>query len=148
MDLFKLKFKFCNRELCKANGRRANIDIALLSRCATRIGAIKYVQVENAIFRFSIYINMLSLYAFMYMRTTIDIENSVFRQLKQEAAKVGLSLKDYLNNILKLSLSKKRVKPFKLQWSTIRGKNPPAVPLEDRDRLFDFMDEKSPKDAF
>jgi len=74
-------------------------------------------------------------------RTTIVLDDDLFRKLKQEAAKSGDSLREYLNNLLRRSLSPRKTKLFKLNWRTERGLNPPRVPLDDRDRLYDFMDE-------
>ena len=75
------------------------------------------------------------------MRTTIEINDELFRAAKRRAAEEGLPLRRVVEAALRSFLGKpnKREK-YTLQWSTERGRLQPGVRLEDRDALFDLMD--------
>jgi hypothetical protein len=75
-------------------------------------------------------------------RTTVVIEEELFRKFKQEAVRLGESFKDHLNHVLARSLTFKKDTAYKLNWITVKGKKGPTIPLEDRDRLLDFMNER------
>lgn len=74
-------------------------------------------------------------------RTTLVLDDDLFRKIKQEAARQGETLKEYLNSLLRWALSHKKAKPYKFKWKTVKGDLQPNVPIEDRDRLYDFFDE-------
>ena len=75
------------------------------------------------------------------MRTTIDIDDHLLRELKAWAAREGTTLARLVNRLLKQSQrpgSRSR-RPFKL--TTFRGDGlQPGVDLEDRDALYGVMD--------
>lgn len=76
------------------------------------------------------------------MRTTIEIDDRLFRELKRRAADQGTTLRKVLNDTLSSSLHqpKRRVK-YKFSWKVDpRGKMLPGVRLDDRNSLFDLMD--------
>jgi len=73
-------------------------------------------------------------------RTTIAIEDDLFRDLKQKAAKDGVTLGSLVNVLLRRSLHAPPRHAFKLRLTTVKGKGPPAVDIDDKDALFDFMD--------
>lgn len=75
------------------------------------------------------------------MRTTIEIGNELFRQLKRRAADEGITIRQVIENALRVYFSKQpRVKGYQLNWKTERGRIMPGVRLDDRDALFDLMD--------
>lgn len=76
------------------------------------------------------------------MRTTIELNDSLFRQLKQEAARRGMTLREVVNERLRgaAALSQQR-NEYHFSWKPFRGGHlQPGVRLNDRDSLFDLMD--------
>jgi len=75
------------------------------------------------------------------MRTTIEISDELFRQVKRRAADEGTALRQVVENALRVYLGKQpKRKPYQLRWRTERGRLLPGVRLDDRDALFDLMD--------
>ena len=76
------------------------------------------------------------------MRTTIDMNNELFRSVKRRSAQDGVPMKDLVETALRLYLERRRPSRtrFKLQWHTERGRLQPGVIVEDRGILFDAMD--------
>jgi Arc/MetJ family transcription regulator len=75
------------------------------------------------------------------MRTTIEINDQLFRAAKRQAADRGTSLREVVDAALRQHLGKaKGATGYALQWTTESGKLQPGVDLTDRDALFDIMD--------
>lgn len=75
------------------------------------------------------------------MRTTIDINDVLFRAAKRMAAERGTSLREVVEAALRQHLGRtKRETGYKLQWQPESGRLLPGVDLADRDALFDLMD--------
>ena len=76
------------------------------------------------------------------MRTTIELDDPVFRDLKVEAARRGKTLRQVVNECLRRGLaSPQRKKKYVFRWKTApRGRIQPGVRLDDRESLFDLMD--------
>ncbi len=75
------------------------------------------------------------------MRTTIDINDVLFRAAKRQAAARGTSLREVVETALRLHLGKaKGAAGYTLRWQTESGRLQPGVDLTDRDALFDIMD--------
>lgn len=75
------------------------------------------------------------------MRTTIEISDEIFRQLKRRAADEGAPLRRVVENALRGYLGKSKArKGYRLRWTPERGRVQPGVQLDDRDNLFDLMD--------
>lgn len=77
----------------------------------------------------------------MCVRTTIDINDVLFRAAKRKAAEQGISLREVVEAALRQHLG--RTKPsagYTLQWQPESGRLLPGVDLADRDALFDLMD--------
>jgi len=76
-----------------------------------------------------------------HMRTTLVIDDQLFRQLKQRAAAEGRTLSEVTQEVLRRGLAPQkpasRAKRVKLR-SFAMGK--PAVDLADRNQLFDLLD--------
>lgn len=75
-------------------------------------------------------------------RTTLDLEEDIFKRLRQEAADTGTTLKEIVNSLLRRALGRgpKRKKSFRLNWKVCRGRLKPGVRLDDRDSLYDLME--------
>ena len=75
------------------------------------------------------------------MRTTIDLDEPLFRELKQEAVRRRTTLRKVVNECLRKGLSAPpRHGKYVFRWKTHRGRIQPGVRLDDRDALFDLMD--------
>ena len=75
------------------------------------------------------------------MRTTIELDDPLFRQLKIEAARRGESLRKVVNDCLRQGLAAPRKrKKYVFRWKTERGQILPGVRLDDRNSLYDLMD--------
>jgi hypothetical protein len=75
------------------------------------------------------------------MRTTIEINDVLFRAAKRQAAERGISLREVVEAALRQHLGKiKATAPYQLQWRPETGRLQPGVDLTDRDALFDLMD--------
>jgi len=75
------------------------------------------------------------------MRTTIDINDVLFRAAKRKAAEQGTSLRDLIEAALRQHLGKtKAAAPYTLRWQPESGRLQPGVDLTDRDALFDIME--------
>jgi len=77
----------------------------------------------------------------LHMRTTVDISEELFRQLKRKAAAENITIRQVIENALRVYLGKQKPrKGYHLTWKTERGRILPGVRLDDRDALFDLMD--------
>ena len=75
------------------------------------------------------------------MRTTLDINDELFRRAKRRAADEGEPFRAIVENALRFYLTKKpQARPYRLRWHTESGTMQPGVRLDDRDALFDLMD--------
>lgn len=75
------------------------------------------------------------------MKTTLDIADPLFRDAKRRAAEEGITLRALVERALRAHLAgKPGAKRRRYRWHVVRGRALPAVPIEDRDRLFDFLD--------
>ena len=73
-------------------------------------------------------------------RTTLDIDDSLLRELKKTAASQGRTLQAVVNEYLKRAAAAPAGPPFRLQLEGWRAEPRPGVDLFDRDQLFDLMD--------
>jgi hypothetical protein len=75
------------------------------------------------------------------MRTTVEINDELFRKAKKKAADEGVPFRAVIESALRSYLEKKKEKSgYKLKWRPEKGRLQPGVDLEDRDSLFDIMD--------
>ena len=72
-------------------------------------------------------------------RTTIKIDESVLRKLKQKAAAEGVSLQDVANQLLRRGLASAERSRFTLVMQGWKAQPLPGVDIVDRDTLFDVM---------
>ncbi|MGH7793290.1 MAG: ribbon-helix-helix protein, CopG family [Candidatus Binatia bacterium] len=76
-----------------------------------------------------------------HTRTTIEIGDELFRQLKRKAADEGLTVRQVVERALRVYFSKQtKRKAYQLRWKTELGRILPGVRLDDRDVIFDLMD--------
>jgi hypothetical protein len=75
------------------------------------------------------------------MRTTIEISDELFRQLKRKAADEGTAMRNIVESALRVYLGKQfKRKGYQLDWKTERGRILPEVRLDDRGALLDLLD--------
>jgi len=76
------------------------------------------------------------------MRTTVDLEDLLFLELKQEAARRGKALREVVNERLhRAAPAPQRRTRYRFKWKPFRGGRVlPGVRLNDRKSLFDLMD--------
>ena len=75
------------------------------------------------------------------MRTTLEVSDAIYRKLKRKAADEGATVRQVVENALRLYLGKPKArKGYQLHWRPERGRILPGVRLDDRNALFDIMD--------
>ena len=75
------------------------------------------------------------------MRTTIDLDDRLFSELKQEAARRGTTMREIVSECVRKELAApKRAAKYVFRWKTHRGRMMPGVRLNDRKSLYDLMD--------
>jgi hypothetical protein len=76
------------------------------------------------------------------MRTTIEVDDPLFRHLKRQAAERGITLRALVNEALQRYLERpERPRKYRFDWKVQpRGSIQPGVRLNDRESLFDLMD--------
>ena len=72
-------------------------------------------------------------------RTTLKLDESVLRRLKQQAAAEGRTLQDLANQLLRRGLATQDRQPYTLELEGWEATPQPGVDLLDRDALFDLM---------
>ena len=72
-------------------------------------------------------------------RTTLKLDESVLRRLKQQAAAEGRTLQDLTNQLLRRALATQDRQPYTLELEGWKATPQPGVDLLDRDALFDLM---------
>jgi len=73
-------------------------------------------------------------------RTTLTIDDQVFRELKKRASDEGRTLQAVTNDLLRRSLAPGPSKPYQLRLHGWKAAEQPGVDLLDRSTLFDLMD--------
>ena len=74
------------------------------------------------------------------------LDDDVYLLLRKKSAEEGKSLKELLNELLREGLKNRelrRRKKYHFNIPTRSGHLRPGINIEDRDRLFDLMDELS-----
>ena len=76
------------------------------------------------------------------VRTTLAIEDSLLRRLKQKAARDGRTLQDVTNEILRrgLTAEARATGDYRLELETWDAEVLPGVDLDDRSALLDLME--------
>ena len=80
-------------------------------------------------------------YMLLCMRTTLNIDEDIYRAAKIKAAQEGKTLTRIVEEALREHLNPaKSEKPFKLNVITMRGELLPGVNIDDRDSLYEIME--------
>jgi hypothetical protein len=67
-----------------------------------------------------------------HMRTTIDLNDELFRQAKRRAADDGLTLRELIESALRTYLTRRRDKrPYTFRWRTEGGGLQPGLDIDD-----------------
>ncbi|MBI3450196.1 MAG: DUF2191 domain-containing protein [Acidobacteria bacterium] len=75
------------------------------------------------------------------MRTTVEINDSLFVLAKKKAAAEGVPLRQIIEDALRTHLQGPTTRAkYRFLWTVDSGRLLPGVDLEDRDSLFDIMD--------
>jgi Arc/MetJ family transcription regulator len=75
------------------------------------------------------------------MRTTLDLNDELLQQAKQQAARERTTLRAIVERALRSHLSKRGSdRAYRLKWRPEEGRLQPGVRLDDRDALFDLME--------
>jgi hypothetical protein len=75
------------------------------------------------------------------MRTTLEINDELFRQAKKRAADDAVPLRKVVEAALQRYLNRKTSpKKYRLEWGTEKGRLMPGVRINDRNSLFDIME--------
>jgi len=78
----------------------------------------------------------------MFMRTTLEINDDLFRRAKRRAADESASFRTVVEDALRLYLARKAKAPgYRWRWRTESGTIQPGVQLDDRNALFELMDD-------
>jgi hypothetical protein len=73
-------------------------------------------------------------------RTTIALDEGLLRKLKADAAARGVTLTDFVNDLLKQATADRTQKSqFKLHLEGWKAEKQPGVDILDRDKLFDLI---------
>jgi plasmid stability protein len=75
-------------------------------------------------------------------RTTLKIDESVLRRLKQRAAAEGRSMQDLANQLLRRALADQSRPRYRLALTGWEAVEQPGVDLLDRDKLFGLMGDR------
>ena len=77
------------------------------------------------------------------MRTTLDLDDNLLRRAKQLAVERGQPLRRVVEEALRAMLSERpRRSGYSLEWRTRRGRLRPGVDVNDRDALYERMEER------
>jgi hypothetical protein len=76
----------------------------------------------------------------IHMRTTLIIDDALFRELKKRAAAERRTLTEVTQEVLRLGLEKRAARPRKPAKLPSFSMGKPKVDLADRDRLYDVLD--------
>jgi hypothetical protein len=79
------------------------------------------------------------------MRTTVVLNDELYRAARRRAAEDGKTLREIVEAALRgyLGSDLQADRPFQLKWQTEKGRLRPGVRLNDRDALFDLMEERN-----
>jgi hypothetical protein len=78
------------------------------------------------------------------MRTTLDLDDELMREVKKKAAETGSTMTRLIEDAVRASLVEPppASEPFRLRWVTVPGEVLPGVDLDDRDRLYEIMEDR------
>lgn len=80
------------------------------------------------------------------MRTTLNLDDGVMREIRQRAAATGRTITAIVEAALRELLERERrmqSADFTLRWTVVPGGAQSGVDLADRDALYERMDDRS-----
>jgi hypothetical protein len=82
------------------------------------------------------------------MKTTLNLDEQLMRDVKQLAAAQGRTLTSVVETALRDLLQRSTEKPdYTFDFPVVRGGGPPKVDVADRDALYDLMEGRHRADA-
>jgi len=78
------------------------------------------------------------------MKTTMELDDALLAEVKRRAALEGVTMKAFVEQALRARVLPKpsRRRRFCLRLPIVEGTAPPAVDVNDRRSLYDFMEER------
>lgn len=75
------------------------------------------------------------------MKTTLNLNDQLLRQAKEQAARDGITLARFVEEALRTRLadSRRRKQGFRLRLETVTGTSPPNVDISDNDALYEVI---------
>ena len=73
------------------------------------------------------------------MRTTLSIDDRLFREAKELAARDGETLTQLVERAVRRYLDERRA-PYRLELLVKEGRPTPGVNFDDRDQLYEWME--------
>lgn len=79
------------------------------------------------------------------MRTTLNLDDALLREAKKRAAEEGTTLTKLIEQALRARLQPQRPpgKRFRLKLLTKKGRAVPGINWDDRDSIYERMEERS-----
>ena len=75
------------------------------------------------------------------MKTTLNLDDQVLKNAKEEAARSGMTLTAFVEQALKARLLQKTEGvTYRFRPKVIRGSKPPNVDISERDALYEVID--------
>ncbi|MGH2725755.1 MAG: hypothetical protein ACRDKS_02140 [Actinomycetota bacterium] len=82
------------------------------------------------------------------MRTTLNLDDHLFRAAKKLAAERGITLTQVVEDALRAALNAStKGKPYRLRMFTVKGKGPLPVDVADRNALYDWLEAPAKRTA-
>jgi hypothetical protein len=78
------------------------------------------------------------------MRTTLDLDDRVLKQAKRQALERGETLTRFIEGAIRSRLAEAaRLPAFRLELLTKKGEARPGVDWDDRDSIYEHMEDRS-----
>lgn len=78
------------------------------------------------------------------MKTTLNLDDRLVHAAKELAAERRVTLTRIVEDALRVALSEpSRREGQRIEWPTVRGAEPPAIDISDRNELYDRMEGRS-----
>lgn len=75
------------------------------------------------------------------MKTTLNLDDQVLKNAKEEAARNGITLTAFVEQALKAKLLQKSESVnYRFRPKVIKGSKPPNVDISERDALYEVID--------
>ncbi len=75
------------------------------------------------------------------MKTTLNLDDQVLKNAKEEAARSGITLTAFVEQALKAQLLQKSESvSYRFRPKVIKGTKPPNVDISERDALYEVID--------